>query len=416
MDKFLSFPFCRPEGLSNNWLVAVYQVRGTNYDTVVKRVSSYAVGQSVGTWLQVPGITETMISERQARVINIYETSSCDEEPVFLVRLAFPTENFGRSMSMLLAALVGNDVSTAISARLISVEYPGANNDGYSGPKHDIKHLRNLCGINTQRPIVLNMIKPCLGFSPQYGAELFRKVALGGIDMIKDDELLGSPHYNDMKDRVVSYVNVANNVKELTGKESVYIPNISGTPRQIRENIETILDAGGKACLINYLYTGFDTLKELSDEFGSDIFIMGHYSGISTLASERSGISDAVMLGTFPRICGADAIMTMMPNREDKWSMYNYVQTLQAQSLPMPGIGKTIPTVGGGITPLNQELIQKELGKDIIIGIGGSIQGHPSGTTAGARAAMLAIESVAEGRDLKEIALHNEDLSKALDL
>lgn len=35
------------------------------------------------------------------------------------------------------------------------------------------------------------MIKPCTGYTPEVGAKLFFEAAAGGVDIIKDDELIG---------------------------------------------------------------------------------------------------------------------------------------------------------------------------------------------------------------------------------
>lgn len=414
MHEFLELPFARQESQAHGWITAVYQVRDTDYETVAQRCASFAVGQSIGTWVEVPGITQQMIEERQARILGIYETSFEDEAPIFILRLSFPTVNFGNSISMMLTALVGNDVSTSLAVRLVALEYPDAHLDGYTGPKLNMANLRGITGVEAKRPLVLNMIKPCTGFSPEEGAKLFREVALGGVDMIKDDELLGSPSYNQVKDRVKLYLKEAQEVSDITGKRTLYIPNISGTPKQIAENVEAILDAGARACLFNFIHSGLDILKEVCDQFGEDLFIMGHYAGSSVFAGMATGISDAVMVGTLPRLCGAGAVMTMMPNRSQKVALYNYLQTIQAQVLDLGHITPMIPTVGGGITPQDLTGIQKELGSNSIIGIGGAIQGHPLGSTAGARATMMAVECVARGDDLAQAARENEELAIAL--
>jgi len=39
------------------------------------------------------------------------------------------------------------------------------------------------------------MIKPCIGLTPEKTAELAYETALGGVDVIKDDELVQDPPF-----------------------------------------------------------------------------------------------------------------------------------------------------------------------------------------------------------------------------
>ncbi len=96
--------------------------------------------------------------------------------------------------------------------------------------------------------------------------------------------------------------------------------------------------------------------------------------------------------------------------------MLDFYQTVQAQNLSLGGIRPLVTTVGGGVTPLNQEILQKELGNDIIIGIGGAIQGHPMGTTVGAQTAMTAVQATANGISLQTAAESCEGLKTAFQL
>jgi ribulose 1,5-bisphosphate carboxylase large subunit-like protein len=96
--------------------------------------------------------------------------------------------------------------------------------------------------------------------------------------------------------------------------------------------------------------------------------------------------------------------------------MFEYFRTIQAQSLPFNGLTPLVTAVGGGVTPINQKVLQDELGKDCIIGIGGAIQGHPMGTTQGAIAAMAAIKATAAGISLEQASESCPALAKAIEI
>jgi 2,3-diketo-5-methylthiopentyl-1-phosphate enolase len=418
MLPFFTYPYGRAESLEGSWLIATYLVSGVGYDTALRRSGNFAVGQTIGTWVKVPGVTDEMIRNRQGRVLSLQAVPAGNDEerPSFILRLAFPTENFGGSMAMMMTSLVGNDVSTALAARLLDIELAGEAENDYTGPKQGIAELRKLTGVEENRPLVLNMIKPCAGFSPDEGAKLFFEAAKGGVDLIKDDELLASPDYNPVARRTSVYMKAAEAAAEITGKNTVYVPNITGTPKQMRDNAKAILDRGARACLMNFVFGGLDALRELTDEFGDRLFIIAHYAGVGVFDHPGSGIANSVFIGLLPRLAGAHAVISMLPDEKNARAMYDYYKTMQALRLPLGKIRPAVPAVGGGMTPVNQQPAQETLGPDCILAIGGSIQGHPMGATGGAQAAMTAVKATAAGISLEEAAKDSPPLKEALRL
>ena len=413
MLSCFDYPYRRQEEMNDGWAVAVYQVYGAGYGDILKKAGNFAVGQTVGTWVKVPGITQEMVEGRQGRVLSLTETAGVNEnEPVFILRLAFPLENIGGSLTMLMTALVGADVSTALHTRLMDIEWYDKTGI-FNGPKQGMRELRELTGAQG-RPVVLNMIKPCVGFAPEAGANFFYEAACGGLDLIKDDELLGSPSYNEVEKRVQAYLRAANSAFETSGKHTVYLPNITSGPKKMRENAQAAINSGAKACLVNFVFGGLDSLAELSEEFGEQLFIMAHYAGSSVMCGDGGGISQPVLLGVLARLAGAHAVMTPAPTGQNMKALYELHKTVQNQRLPIFGIAPVVTAVGGGITPINQWKLQQDLGKDIILGIGGAVQGHPSGATAGARAAMAAVEASAKGVPLEDAALDCTALKQAM--
>ena len=415
MDCF-SYPFGRVEDLGEEAVIASYLVHLPGEADVMEKLGAFAVGQSIGTWLKVPGISSRMVECYQGRVVQVQDVSAPGaEERTLLARFAFPAANFGDSLAMMMTALVGNDVSTALEAQLVDLALTGGAAGRFSSPKQGMEQLRAMTGVYG-RPLVLNMIKPCAGFTPEEGAALFRQVAMGGVDLIKDDELLGSPDYNDVVQRTALYLKAAEEAAAETGKLVRYVPNISGRPSQMRDRVRRVIDLGAKACLVNFVFTGLDTMQELSEAFGDEIFLLAHYAGVGVMDSRRCGIADPVFLGLLPRLAGAHGVMTMCPNWSDREAVLRFRQTVQAQRLPIPGLAPVVTTVGGGVTPINQALIQQQLGADTIIGIGGAIQGHPMGAAAGAQAAMAAVEATARGISLEEAAESCPPLRRAVEL
>jgi len=411
---YFDLPFDHPESLhEGSYVLATYLAFGVTDQDVLKRAGNFASGQTVGTWLPLPGVTRAMIDSYQARVVGCYPMPGADSS-TSLLRIAFPLHNFGGSLAMLLVGLAGNDVSTAIRIRLIDLELVGEAMFAFPGPRQGIAGLRRLTGV-MDRPFILNMIKPCLGYSPEVGADLFYETGRGGVDLIKDDEVMANTNLSGVEDRVRAYLQAARRIAEETGRSPVYIVNITDRPARMRENARAALAAGAQAVMVNFVMAGLDSLAELTAEFGESLCFLGHYAGVGIMNAPTQGVSSAVMLGLLPRMAGADAVMIMHPTDRKGPGYLEYLQTVQAHRLPLGRMRQVCTAVGGGITPLNAAAICRDLGPDTILGVGGAIQGHPDGAAAGAKAMLRAVEAAVRGVALEEAATQCPELRKAME-
>ena len=413
MLNYFDYPYSRQEQLGGDYIIATYLVYGTNNANVFKKVGNFAVGQTVGTWIKIPGVTQEMVENYQARILSVHQIPS-GEEQVAVLRLAFPIANFGGNFAMMLTAMVGNDVSTALRTKLIDIELAGNTMASFKGPSQSIEELRQLTGAY-DRPLILNMIKPCTGFSPVEGAKLFYEAARGGVDLIKDDEILGNTDFSHVADRVTEYTKAAKSAAEHTGKETLYLVNITDRPSRMRDNAKAAIQAGARGCLVNFVFAGIDSLAEICEEFGDKLFIMAHYAGVGVMNWQKGGIANPVYIGLLPRLAGAHAIMTMFVGGDNADDRYDFFKTVQAQRMPLGHIRPSVTTVGGGVTPLNLGSVYNDLGKDVILGVGGAIQGHPGGAACGAQATMSAVHAAVAGISIDEAAKSCEQLQVAID-
>ena len=410
---YFEFPFDNEENIhSGDYVFASYLVSGITEADALSRAGKFAVGQTVGTWIQLPGITDAMVSGYQARVLSL-ELVPCEPKAA-LLRVAFPAHNFKNSFAMMQTALVGNDVSTALMVKLLDMSFTEQALSSYRGPALSVEGVRAVTGVY-DRPLVLNMIKPCIGYTALEGAKLFFESAMGGVDMIKDDEVLSEIPILSVLERVRAYAKAAEQVKKEKGRMPVYIPNITARPKKMRETAKLLVDEGAKACMVNFVTAGADALYELTEEFGSRLMFLGHYAGAGMMSSAWLGYANPVLLGTLPRLAGADMVMTMYPGAPGCAGYLEFLKTVQKQKLKLGSIKPILTVVGGGVTPLNLSAVIKELGTDVVLGVGGAIQGHPMGTRSGAEAVMAAVDAAANGVSLEEKAASCAPLKAALD-
>ena len=120
--------------------------------------------------------------------------------------------------------------------------------------------MRQLLGVY-DRPLLNNMIKPCTGYSPEVGCQLFTRAVEGGVDIIKDDELIADPPFNPIEKRIKLYMEAIRKHYEDTGHRVLYTPNITDGALKVLDNARRAIDAGANALMINYLTVGISACR-----------------------------------------------------------------------------------------------------------------------------------------------------------
>ena len=382
--------------MSRSELVATYLAE-LPADRPEAAAEAFATGQSIGTWVPVPGISDEMRRLHGARVIEVSRTGTPEDlggesnADLWKLRVAFPTENFGAQFPMLLTTLVGNDPSTSLSVRLVDLALPDEYRAAFPGPQLGVEGWRQITGVR-DRPLLLNMIKPCTGYSPSAGADLLEQPARGGADLIKDDELLGDAPFNHVAERTRVYRERLERVAEETGHRARYICNVTNRASLLIDTARAAIDGGADGLMVNALSVGLDPFQALGESrLGVPILVHTATSEVMTGATS-SGIGQALVFGKLLRLAGADAVFTTTPYARRPPSRLVYQKTLKWMSEPSGSHKPTMPMLAGGVTGSMIGPLIRESGIDIILGVGGGIQGHPEGAEAGARAIRIAID------------------------
>jgi 2,3-diketo-5-methylthiopentyl-1-phosphate enolase len=359
---------------------------------------AFAAGQTIGTWTPVPGITDAMRAAYGGRVVELRPLDRGEvivgepsEGSTSLLRVGFPTINFGPQFPMLITTLLGNDPSTSIAARLVDIDLPSSYVAAFPGPGHGTAGWRRITGVEG-RPIVINMIKPCTGYPPEVGARFVEESARGGVDLIKDDELLADPAFARVADRARAYAATLDRVAGETGHRARYVANVTTRGGRLIETASAALDGGADALMVNGLATGLDAVQALA-EAALGVPILVHTAGIETFTTPTAGgYGHRLLLGRFARLAGADAVLSSTPWAPRPLEMPRYRAVLEGCRDDWHGLRPTLPMVGGGIRADHVASLVGGGGIDLMIGVGGAIQGHPDGTAAGGRAVMDAVD------------------------
>ncbi|MHA1412614.1 MAG: RuBisCO large subunit C-terminal-like domain-containing protein [Promethearchaeota archaeon] len=382
-----------------------------------------AIEQSTGTWVRVPAETEEVRKHHVARVLGVYELPYYEyvipkdvKDRYYFVQIGFPIINIkGDGIPMLLTSVIGN-ISITHGLKLVDLAFPKAYLEDFKGPKFGIDGLRELLKV-PERPLLNNMVKPCTGHTAKVAADLVYKAAVGGCDVVKDDELIANPSFNTLEDRIVAVMEAIDRADSEKGEKTLYTINITGPVPEIFERADKMIELGANALMINYLTAGFETLRQIAEDPSINVPILGHmdFAG-AYIGGEWTGLTSQLVLAKFPRMCGADSVVIPAPYGKAEILDERYEANLRMLRYPFQHIKPTLPMPSGGITPGMVEKCIKEAGTDILIGSGGGIHSHPDGPIAGAKAFRQAIDAVMQGISVKEYAKEHKELGRALGL
>lgn len=420
-------PYALPEGIDmESHVIATYYTAWPKELNVVAVAPVLAIEQSTGTWTPVPGETPEVRARHVAKVIGVYEAPEYEymvpddvKERQYIVQIAFPAANIENQIPMLLTACLGN-ISMGGKIKLLDLRMPKMLLDGYQGPKFGIDGIYKALKIpkNKRRPLLNNMIKPCSGYPLEVGTELFYKAALGGCDVVKDDELIGDMVYNRLVQRVKAYMKMEKRVFEETGEHTLYTVNVTDRLPKMFDLAHAVVEAGGNALMVNYLAVGPEAMRALAEDKTINLPILAHMDCAGAFyMSPEHGMSSWIVLGKIPRLCGADSLVVPFAlGGKAPYLAERFKQTAMALTYPFGDLKPTLPMPSGGITPVNVPDAVRELGKEVMIGSGGGIHAHPEGPVAGARAFRQAIDATISGVPLEDAAKEHRELGISLGL
>ena len=101
-----------------NYVIATYYTRLPREVDILKKAATLAVGQTIGTWIPIPGITEEIREKYMGKVVNVFDVPSLElatqiteDQREYLIQIAYPSVNFGTDLPLLITALLCNDAS-----------------------------------------------------------------------------------------------------------------------------------------------------------------------------------------------------------------------------------------------------------------------------------------------------------------
>ncbi|SFS61536.1 2,3-diketo-5-methylthiopentyl-1-phosphate enolase [Paenibacillus sp. BC26] len=382
-----------------------------------KKAQGIAVGLTVGSWTDLPEARKAEMEKHLGRVIavDVHEGSTPEERYADL-RIAYPDVNFSRDLPALLVTVFGK-LSMDGKIKLLDLDFSSSFVSAFPGPKFGIDGVRKLLGAN-ERPLLMSIFKSVIGHDLPNLREQFYQQALGGVDLIKDDEILFENPLTPLEKRVEACMEAARQAEQVTGQKLLYAVNLTGPTSKLASQAKKAINAGANALLFNVLAYGYDVLHELSSDPEISVPIAAHPAMAGALyPSVHYGIAAPLLLGKLMRLAGADLVLFPSPYGSVVMPREENLAVQAALIDPSLPVAPSFPVPSAGIHPGLVPLILRDFGTDVVVNAGGGIHGHPMGTAAGGHAFRMAIEAARAGISLPEAAAKpgNEALQAAID-
>jgi ribulose-bisphosphate carboxylase large chain len=290
----------------------------------------------------------------------------------------------GDGVSQLLCMIMGGqvDIDRIKRCRALSLEI----NDNiistyFQKPKYGLSGIRKLTG-QYNKPLFGGIIKPKTGVTPVQLLEMTKQLVDGGVDFIKEDEIMSNPAICPLEQRVELISNFINKTNV------VYCFCINADGSELEKRAKFVADNGGRGVHIN-VWSGLGSYNVIRK---MDLPLYIHYqkSGDKVFTHKDNPYSISWQLCCqLAVMCGVDTIHSGM------WGGYlsDPEDELRA-TLKILTDGNVVPALSCGMTAELVQPIVDKFGIDWMANVGGSIHSDPNGSASGARKIRAACDNI----------------------
>lgn len=366
---------------SNNYFIVTYYLESkTNLKDAAWNL---AIGQSVGN-PSVRNRWETEELFEKYSCIILHEETELDNINKGTVRIGFPIHNIDFAtdgVSHLLVNIMGGqlDIDNIQKCHVLDIDFPNSVTKYFLGPKFGIDGIRKFT--NTyDKPLLGAIVKPKTGISPNTLLEMVKELVDGGVNFIKEDEILSSPKFCSLEDRVPLLCNF------LKDKNIVYAFSIHSDHPYLIDRIKYIYNHGGNGVHVNF-WCGLGAYKTIR-ELDLPIFVHFQKSGDKILTNKNHDFHiDWRVICKLAGMMGVDFIHAGMIGGYYKWEEEETIDAVKILNK-----FNVMPALSCGFHPGLTDFVTNKIGIDYMANVGGSIHGHPEGTLAGVKAMRQSID------------------------
>jgi len=344
-----------------------------------------AIGQSVGN----PNVrnkweTEKLFKDHSCLILA--NESELAKKVEGEVKIAFPIINTcweTDGISHLLCQVLGGhvDIDLIKKCRLLSISFPDTVKKYFLKPKFGITGIRSFTG-QYNKPLFGAIIKPKIGISPETLLDMVKELVDGGVDFIKEDEIMSNPSFCPLNKRV----ELISKYLSTQSKKVVFCHTINCDPHILESRVKEVYSMGGNGVHINVWsgYGAYNSIRKLN----LPLYIHFQSSGAKVITNKTNQFSISwSVICQIASMVGVDTIQTGMVggySNDDPEEILDCIKILRE--------GNTIPALSCGMHPGLVEKITSLVGTDYLANAGGAVHGHPNGTLSGSLAMRQAID------------------------
>ena len=343
-----------------------------------------AIGQSVGN----PNVRNHWETDE------LFENHSCiilhDEEELTktnkgVVKIGFPIINIDfktDGISHLLVNIMGGqmDIDNITKCGVTDIWFPQHIEDIFLGPKFGIEGIREFTGVK-DKPLFGAIVKPKIGISPQTLLEMVKELVEGGVNFIKEDEIMSNPSFCTIEERVPLIMDY------LKDKNVIYSVSIHSDMPYLLERVKKVYELGGNSVHVNF-WCGLGIYRAIR-ELDLPIFVHFQKSGDKILTNRNHAYYiDWTVVCKLAGMMGVDFIHAGMIGGYYKWPEDEVIDSTKI--LREYGV---MPALSCGFHPGLSKWVTEKVGVDYMANVGGALHGHPNGTLEGAKAMRQSIDN-----------------------
>ena len=355
-----------------------------NTDNVYNAAWNIAVGQSVGN-PNARSVWETNeLFDNHCCVIikndNFNDVRGTVEIGFPLANIDFKTDGISQLLCMIMGGQT--DITFIKRCRALKIDiHDDIIKKYFKQPTFGISGLRNKRN-NHNRPLFGGILKPKTGVSPTVLLDMVKEMVEGGVDFIKEDEILGNPAFCSLEDRVELISNY------ISKTNVTYTFCINSDPAYVLDRAKFVADNGGTGVHIN-CWSGLGVYKNIRE---LDLPLWIHYqkSGVEVMTHKNNAFGYSwqllCQLASWSGIDSIHAGMLFGYSHNDETELKEVMDILWSNNV--------LPALSCG---MNKDLVQKiynDCGKDWMANVGGAIHSHRLGTVEGAREIREAIDKI----------------------
>lgn len=317
-------------------------------------------------------------------------------EPVaperYSVVISYAIETTAFELTQLLNVVFGNTAMQP-GIRVVHLDLPDSLLRRFPGPRFGLEGMRALLGV-PDRPLLCTALKP-MGLGSRDLAGLAYQIALGGIDIIKEDHGFTDQSFAPFAERVPRCAEAIAKANRETGHRCLYVPNITAPADRTVARAYEAKRAGAGGLMVAPGLVGWDTMRLLAADDGLALPILSHPAWMGTFVLDADqGVAHHVMYGQLPRLAGADATIFVNYGGRFAYSQDDCRGIVAGAQGDMGHLRAIFPIPSGGMDLSRLPEMYRFYGRQAIFLIAGGLYAHGPDLAESAREFRRAVEGL----------------------